>query len=211
MIDFSTSVFEEEVKQLPEFAQQALRSIPWEKELEGLGKKYNLLIDEVGDLYAEVMLTLVGATPPESLETELSNRLGIPEKTAAELVADLNELVFKPLTAAAQKFSEGEPLSEDVKTLEKAGIDLAPNEPKVIAPTEPLHREDVLKGIEDPAVSPGAVSPAPVEPAKKLDPLQRFSKFFSMKPGKSDHSAPATPPPPNYEHPSKDPYLESLE
>lgn len=98
--------FDELFRKLPEDLQSAIVSVDSFEKIQALGKKYKLHIDKVALLGDETGLVMFGITHPKDFMDNLKRRLEMPEETARELVADINEQIFGPIRGSMKKMSD---------------------------------------------------------------------------------------------------------
>lgn len=84
-------------KSLPLVVQRSIKSASVEKHLRDLANVHKLHVDQWELLENEVMMTLLGFSPPDQLETHLRDSLKIAPDTAHLLAVDINTAVFEPI------------------------------------------------------------------------------------------------------------------
>ncbi len=154
-------------EKLPQATREIFQNFDWESRLENLGKKYGLLLDELGILQSETMLTLFGLTLPEEFEGNLRKHMNISNTLAKTLVKDVNVSIFMPIHEQVME-SQKEKI-ENHEMIFTAGEKITTSDRKPA-----LNRDNILAGIED------TEKPAPKNIAEiKLEDI------FSQKPKKS--------------------------
>ena len=88
---------------LPEDVQKAMFSSTTSDAIFEIGKKYDLIIDKMGELADETGLVMLGITKPNEFIRNLENRLGVPAKKAKEIAEDINQKVFSPIRESLKK------------------------------------------------------------------------------------------------------------
>ena len=173
--DFAEQV-QERFKSLPPVVQRAITSADVEKRMRSLAERQKLHIDQWELLENEVMLTLLNIEPMSALDTNIEKEVGVPHEQAISLVADINELIFKPIREELER-SLGHPQAKDEElsdveklrqaTLKEEGA-VAPPPPQLTpAPptqpgTPPAPKPDakVVRGPATGAYKPGEASSA---------------------------------------------------
>ncbi len=98
---------EEQIKELfeklPADVQEATSSVGVANILQKTGEKYRLHVDKIDELFDETTLVMLGPTHPQDYLANLKRRLQIPDDMARDLVADVNEQIFKPIRESLKK------------------------------------------------------------------------------------------------------------
>ncbi len=105
-------LIQNKIKTLPKNIQYALAHFPWHEAISNIAKKYQLQIDEEDILLREVLLVLVGLEDAEKIYENILKHLSLDEKTAGNLIAELNQKVFIPL----QRFAFQKEAFQEEKT-----------------------------------------------------------------------------------------------
>ncbi|MCL5781953.1 MAG: hypothetical protein M1459_01175 [Patescibacteria group bacterium] len=74
--------------------QEVLVSPEINLKLEEIGKKHNLMIDQIGELVDECGLLMLGLTKSQDFTSNIISRCSIDRKTASEIVKDINDEVL---------------------------------------------------------------------------------------------------------------------
>lgn len=90
-------VFEDEYDSLPENIKEVLSSPEAMDALEGLGKKFNIHLDQLDDLFEEVGFILLGISRPVDFVDNLQKRLGLPREQINAIAREVNEKIFEPI------------------------------------------------------------------------------------------------------------------
>lgn len=128
-------IISEQMKKLPTDVKDAVFSVDYSAVLDQITRKNRLLIDQAGKLEVETTLVMVGLEPLADYKKNLMKHLGVDEKEANAIIADVNDLIFKKIRASLQKINEEMEMDE---TLEE----------------QEIQKENVLQGIEDPSKIP---------------------------------------------------------
>lgn len=91
--------------------------------IRAISKKYNLHIDQLGELSAHIGYLMVGALKPKQFIPELVEEMNIDEATATKIVQEVNEQLLTPIRDSLKKIhglDGSKPLVEEVKVEEKA-------------------------------------------------------------------------------------------
>src|SRR3989344_7803115 len=93
----SQILIDEEIKKLPAETRRAFASFDWGNKLNELGKKHGLHIDQLGELYTETALVMIGLVKSDDYLSQIEIRLNLDSEKASALVNDINEQIFKPI------------------------------------------------------------------------------------------------------------------
>ncbi|HEY0907748.1 MAG TPA: hypothetical protein VGE35_00155 [Candidatus Paceibacterota bacterium] len=124
----------EAYQKLPDDMKKAVTSLPIMNMMEGIAAKNNLHIDQVGNLYTETVLVLLGLQRTSAFVGNVQKAIGVSAEVARAVAQDVNDQVFVSVRASLQKMAEE---GEFAETLETADV--------------PSDREQLLAEIEDPA------------------------------------------------------------
>ncbi len=103
MTDRFKKKIEEEMKNLPEELQSAIRSVDWPRIAEGIAGKHLLGADEVENLQLEIFLVLLGLRSIEFLSTNIENQVVIPKEDAEIIAREAVMKIFNPILNEYQK------------------------------------------------------------------------------------------------------------
>ncbi len=186
------------------------------EKITSIGDRYYLLIDQMGELAAEIRDIITGATPSSKFIAELKSRLEISEQTATKIATDVSNEIFMDIKEALQKIQEeAEKASPsapqtppstpkpDIAPIEKAGDFSVINRPPSASPIyndSNLKRENVLHDLEN---------------IEKLKPENAHNYVEHLLTGTVQKPAPTPPPiqpvtPPIQRKPGPDPYREQV-
>lgn len=132
---------------LPADVQTAIESSDVLMRLQGIGKKYGLLMDKVGILETKVASVMLGEMPTEEFVDAIEESLGLSTEDAIKLATDVNIEIFLPIRESLMKMG-----NEETHPIENA--------PREIS-EETGSREDILAEIENPTPTSPAISRAP--------------------------------------------------
>jgi hypothetical protein len=145
---------EQEIKdrtaQLPPEVKRAIASIGLAQKIATLGRKYALMIDQVGMLDTEISMAMLGLIKPDKLDEAFVNEIGLERGKAAALVDDINKEIFGPIRDAL--IGIGKHASNAAQPLERGNVALD------------LDKDEVLSGIENPTRTTPSIS-APMKPS----------------------------------------------
>ncbi|OGN25462.1 MAG: hypothetical protein A3A13_03160 [Candidatus Yanofskybacteria bacterium RIFCSPLOWO2_01_FULL_43_22] len=88
---------------LPSDLKEAIYSQKVYETLLSISKKFDLSIDQEGEMESETKLVMMGNTHPNKFVANLEERLEIDREKARLIAADINELVFKPVRLSLRK------------------------------------------------------------------------------------------------------------
>ncbi|HDO23727.1 MAG TPA: hypothetical protein ENG99_00745 [bacterium] len=90
-------------QKLPEDLKDAILSVDSANVIQQVGKKYNLMIDKIGELADETGMVMFGVTPPKDFISNLSRRLGGDRETARKIAEDINKQIFAKVRESLKK------------------------------------------------------------------------------------------------------------
>ncbi len=172
---YTVEEINEKFKSLPEELQEAITSANTITKLDGISKKYSLMLDQASELGDEVGLFMVGLVKQKDFVKNIAERMGIRLSVAESISRDINTEVFDPIRDSLQKMQEGEGMDDPVYQsrplpptnlptptpsipapsfvgLEKAGqftIEKTPISNSSQYKEENINKEALLKSIED--------------------------------------------------------------
>ncbi|RJQ32906.1 hypothetical protein C4572_00340 [Candidatus Parcubacteria bacterium] len=176
---------------LPEDLKDSIFSVDTTSAVNLLGRKYNLMVDKIGELGNETGMVMLGVTHPNEFIPNLAQRLEIDKETARAIAGDINEKIFKKVRDSLRKIHNIRDEGNEPSMAEHPAEAEQKSSAQFSDPSENLddHRAEILKEIERdhhkediPAILKGNVNPfeaktkeeifkAPVE-EKQLDEKQ---------------------------------------
>lgn len=184
---------QQRLAELPEDVRAAIQSSELHTTIATIGAKYQLHIDQVGELEDEVMLAMLGFAPLESLGARLSQALRLTSQVGEQLAGDINTQVFGSIREsmkqfAAQKVAAANPVPVVTQPAAATATPVPPITPTIPTPPAPaaspkppiapdLHKADVVlteKTVSvPPTPPPSAATPTPdTAPVYKADPYR---------------------------------------
>jgi hypothetical protein len=103
---------------LPKELQDTITSSDYQMKLFEIAKKYKLTYEKLGQLELETTMVLLGMTPPEEYEEDLSEQLGMKKEELSGLVKDVNDQVFLAIREQLKKIYTNTPDSTAPKAPE---------------------------------------------------------------------------------------------
>ncbi len=131
---------------LPEDLKDIIASVDSTTIIQDVGGKYNLHIDQIGELGSETGLVLMGITPPAQFVTNLASRMKVDRLIANEIANEINEKIFSRVRESLKKAQTLNVEPEKTATEEVSGI---PD-----TDTTERMKQDTLKAIEKPESIP---------------------------------------------------------
>lgn len=119
---------------------------------ETIGEKFNLHIDQIGELDAEIRDILDGVSKPEDFLRAVKERLEVDEKTANNIIQEVNTQVFDFL----RKKIQSQNLADDqsVSSLERVGgFEVEKPEVDTENGVTSADKASILAGVENPQPS----------------------------------------------------------
>jgi hypothetical protein len=144
MFDETDILIKKQLDSLPATVRDAILHSKWTDKVHALAKKYNLHIDQEGDLVNEVFLVMLGLEMIADFHQNLINKLGISTLIATQIEGDMNEEILKPIRTDLQAFN---------REVEDAEIQAAAAKTTSDEETA-LTRESILNEIENPLPTP---------------------------------------------------------
>ncbi len=136
-MNYSKEELNEAYKKLPEELKEVFLSVDVTDSINAIGKKYNLHIDQIGNLDSEAGYVLLGLSHPTEFVSSLTNRLGIDRVVASQVASEINDQVFLKIRG----------LLKDVQDKKKKGateeVEPQPSKDALLAALE--HPEGMLK------------------------------------------------------------------
>ncbi len=96
-------------ERLPKTLREAISSIETADNIQEIGEKYKLHIDQVGKLGSETGLVMLGFTRPYLFPAKVAQALNIPREEASKIAQDINEKIFSQIREFIQS-----PISENI-------------------------------------------------------------------------------------------------
>jgi len=125
-------------KNLPEDVKQAYGSVEVTEQLQNIGKKHQLHIDQVGALVDEVGWVMIGVTHPSNFVKKVAERLAIDKEQARKIAAEVNEQVFRPIRESLKRIhSIGDVVDEETRDKEQKTREEKPQRPVQKPTTQP--------------------------------------------------------------------------
>lgn len=96
-------------ERLPKTLREAISSIETADNIQEIGEKYKLHIDQVGKLGNETGLVMLGFTRPYLFPAKVAQALNIPREDASKIAQDINDKIFSQIREFIQS-----PISENI-------------------------------------------------------------------------------------------------
>ncbi|MEN9912658.1 MAG: hypothetical protein RLY66_66 [Candidatus Parcubacteria bacterium] len=145
------------MKQTPQQFRDLADSAELYDRSEAIGAKFGLLIDQIGELDAEIRDILNGVSDSEDFIKHIIQRLEIDRGLAEKIVTEVNVAVFQTLKDQMQARTDAQDIQDSISSVEKVGDfriekDRVPADPKVTA----ADRSKILDSLENPPAQGGA-------------------------------------------------------
>jgi len=206
MDEETKKMIKERFDALPKMVQDAILSSDYESSLVEIGKKYQLTVGQMGMLEQETTLTMMGLTPIENFETELTRELNVDKIKGGQIVTDINEKIFLNIrellklmstpideepAAVDKELSIKKPDEKKIETdiLKSAQIEIMPEE--IIAPRKEEAMEkpaDMLAKVENPDLITKEIQN---EKILKSMSSQKLSGSFQIPTVRTEHTLPS--------------------
>src|SRR3989344_2644177 len=107
MRQFTSEEIKAQFDKLPVNVQQAVTSPEIHEKIEIVGKKYGLMIDQLGELVDEIGLVLLGLHKSSDFVDQISKRLNISGKAALTISQEVNHEVFDSIKEYLRETEDG--------------------------------------------------------------------------------------------------------
>jgi hypothetical protein len=104
-MEYIPGQIKEAIRKAPAEIQAVIRDDETEQKIVDLGKKYNLHIDQMGQLDDEVLLILTGLSPYSNFTENIIKRLRIDETTGKNITTDVNNEIFLPIRESLKRLA----------------------------------------------------------------------------------------------------------
>lgn len=153
---YSQEQLETKYQKLPEDVREVMVRAETANAVGNIAKKYNLHIDQAGELADEIGLTMLGLTKSEDFLSHIKNRLQIDQTTAEQITREVNEQIFLPIRESLQKLASRDELpasSFGKRPNETSGVETFPTtqiEASAATEGELPDKDKLLSEIENP-------------------------------------------------------------
>ena len=106
MLKFTAEQIQNRFEQLPKEIQDAVTSADVHDSIVSIAKKYNLHIDQEGELVDQVGLAMLGLSPSKDFTTNFSNSSGVDMATARSISEDINNQIFAKIRNSMRQLQE---------------------------------------------------------------------------------------------------------
>jgi|GEM_PF-781222 len=169
---------------LPPDTVTAIDAVDWHEEILKLRELKGYNLEQLGDLETETELVLCGLVNPAQYQSELESRMRIGRGEAAELVAYMNERVFKKIKEKLIEISEHKKQARPQKEVREAAepVNIARATPVAPEPAKPdlvidTHDSKVLESaginLSPRVLGGGNVVGAKASPETRQDMLEK--------------------------------------
>lgn len=226
MKQFTSEEIQAQFEKLPPEVQTAVTSSDVNEKIEAIAKKYDLHIDQLGELVDEVGLVMLGLQKPDLFVSDLCERLSINKDIANKISTDINAEIFSLIRQHLMKMSSMAEASTTPSDLERLGDFTIDNTQTARNDMSPLgringgdseekgedsieKRPEILENIENPqSATRTYVAKTPeIHSEPLVDHL--LTTPVTVPPQKIDQSAKIIPPTP-IKKPGPDPYREAV-
>ena len=214
MPTYTQQQIQERYDSLPENLKSAIFSVETADIIQKVSKKYNLQIDQMGELASETGLVMLGFTHPKDYIKNLSARLGIDIDSAKKIAQEINIEIFSPVKEALKKLHGMEtekeptiptaPTATKIKPEKELTVPVAP-----VAPTEKIAAPEIKPENKIPEITEKEIPKptTPVELTQKHKPEEKM--MFPEKIQEQSFREPSQTT--EIKYPNEDPYREPLE
>lgn len=139
------------MKQTPQQFRDLAESAELYDQSEAVGNKFNLHIDQIGELDAEIRDVLNGVSESTDFSKHIMQRLEIDRSLADQIVQEVNKAIFDTLRQKMQDHTAQEQKQSTISSLEQAGgFNIERKEEAKNAEIKPLDRNQLLQSLENP-------------------------------------------------------------
>ncbi|MBI2045989.1 MAG: hypothetical protein HYT28_01025 [Parcubacteria group bacterium] len=116
MPQYTKEQFEEKFNALPKDIQEAIVASDTENTIRGIGQKYHLHIDQIGELMEATDFVMLGVSPPKEYIRDLYQRFESEDKEKVRQIAhDVNEQVFQKIKESLKQIHNVENETQNMK------------------------------------------------------------------------------------------------
>lgn len=133
--------YKNNIEGLPEEIRSLILSSDFYEKIKSIGEKYNLHIDQTGELERETRMILAGLSRSKDFVDRIIFKLEIEKGQAEEIATEINTQIFQSIRSALQKVQEE--TEPDLDAMPEP-----PLEPEIDRGS--MNRADILNGIENP-------------------------------------------------------------
>ncbi len=169
------SLLDNRLRYLPEVTGKAIASIDWSSKIIEIGHKYGIHVDDIEDLQAVVLKSMIGLLPPDEFHQNLVMATAVSPTTAEQIINAMNTEIFEPIHQfVITNGKKPDPLAA-------AGIELQPEEEYRLesSPVSSISQKEVTSLEISGSPEPRLIKP--VVPGK-------FDTFFVNAPTQTNHS-----------------------
>lgn len=154
MPDETDILIQNHIKALPSYVRDAfIAAKPFEK-IQSISVDFKLHVDEAERLQSEVLLVMLGLTPPDEFIEKTSKTFGLSDEDSTKLVDRISADLFMPIRDAMQRYIEELAQKDAADTTETA-------EPALSQPVQPASNAQRIVPTVTPEVAPRAPLAAP--------------------------------------------------
>ncbi|OHA24654.1 MAG: hypothetical protein A3B11_00535 [Candidatus Taylorbacteria bacterium RIFCSPLOWO2_01_FULL_44_26] len=106
-------IIEQQLKKVPPEIKNAFFSVNTALQIQKIGERYGLLLDQIDDLVQETGLTMIGLKPATEFVNRISKELRIDGKTARKIADSINDEVLASIRKQARETSEKNQIQEE--------------------------------------------------------------------------------------------------
>lgn len=183
MRDYTQEELEARYQKLPAPLKEALFSPDIAYSVFDAGKKYNMTIDQIGNIADEVGYVILGLTRPNEFISNLTERLGIDSDTARAIALEINQTVFASLQSLLRDTHKIEITDKEFSGTPAPQKPPTPKPAHPIAPPRPIEPTHIKPVVEIKKVTPPAPPPAPA-PKEFSRPTSEGGLNFMPPPSK---------------------------
>ncbi len=140
----SLKIIEPYLKNLPEEIKEAILNNDIGSKLNAITKKHGLHIDQAASLEMETVMVMVGMVRSDEYIDNLMEELRISREKVAEIVTDVNTMIFADIKNSLQKMNEQIKKEDAEEKPKPEGMNKIETEEE----RNNLNKEDVLKDLE---------------------------------------------------------------
>ena len=153
MKQFTSKEIQDAFEKLPQDVQTALTSVDLNNKVKSIAERYNLHMDQLGNLVDEVGLVMLGLQKSSSFIDGLCSRLSIDARIAENITRDINTDIFSSIKQHLMELDVEMTPQQPKTDLERLGdftIDKTPTAGNETNGTTVEKRPDILEGVENP-------------------------------------------------------------
>lgn len=145
MRQFTSDEIQAQFDKLPQEVKDAITSTEVNDKVQAIAKKYNLLIDQTGELVDEIGLTMLGLSKSSDFTNNIMSRCSINRAVAQNIAQDVNTEIFGAIRTHMRQIEE-KSRPEIERPIMSENITIIKPKPPVLSPLERAGNFEIEEG-----------------------------------------------------------------